>query len=440
MTPVCALSKKSVPTFKKLIWLYYGFQFFFTMLFWLPIFYEYQKRFGLNDTEIFQIQSWYYIAFCLLEIPTGSIADRLGYVRCLRWGALTLILANLFPIYLPTYTGFLLHFLVIALSRSFISGASNAYLYEYLKTHGNSAVFKQIEGNARAYSLVGKVFGWSAIGLLLEWHLTLPYWLTVVSAFISLVFAWKLPPIIPSKTQTKYSLYSIRSMLVSSPFLVLVMFQGIAIFVLARICQVNLFQPILESKSIGVAWFGVVMSVMTLFEALGSARPHYILSLLHHVKAYILSLLHWNISHLHPVNVRAVKAPGLRKKYTDWNVVFILTAIMALTLGLIPFLGSRGALFCLCVFALATGFSYPIQRQLLNDTIPSSQYRATLISVESIIDRLVCAVVASGMAHFLSKGKLNEFLILSCVITCVFILLLMVCTKFFKTHAVGEKT
>ncbi|MEI7528845.1 MAG: MFS transporter, partial [Elusimicrobiota bacterium] len=84
---------------KKIVRLYYGFQFFFPLLLWLPVFYEYQKRMGLNDHQIFGIQSLYYLAFFLLEIPTGFFADVWGYRQSMRVGAATLVLSNLLPIF-----------------------------------------------------------------------------------------------------------------------------------------------------------------------------------------------------------------------------------------------------------------------------------------------------------------------------------------------------
>src|SRR5690606_6775932 len=65
---------------------YYAFQFFFNLLLWIPVFYEFQKQLGLDDPQIFRIQSVYYLVFCFLEIPTGAFADRFGYRRSLIWG------------------------------------------------------------------------------------------------------------------------------------------------------------------------------------------------------------------------------------------------------------------------------------------------------------------------------------------------------------------
>jgi predicted MFS family arabinose efflux permease len=123
---------------------------------------------------------------------------------------------------------------------------------------------------------------------------------------------------------------------------------------------------------------------MTVFEALGAARPHL-----------------------------------LRRKVGAARSVFLLTIVMALCLGFaVPF-GAIATVLLLCVFAVASGLSFPIQKQLLNDAIPDSRYRATLLSMESIIDRAVCALVAVALGAYLAAGQLNEFLVLSTVVTCV---------------------
>ncbi|RYZ65313.1 MAG: MFS transporter, partial [Proteobacteria bacterium] len=257
---------------------YIAFQFFFQMMIWLPIFYEYQIRIGLSPAQIFEIQSYYYIAFCLLEIPTGLIADRLGYLRCLRAGAVVLVIANILPLSNASYVGMLLHFMGIALSRSLISGASSAYLYDYLNERGEAAQYKTVEGHARSYGLIGKVIAWAAIGALMKWEITLPYSLTAFSALVSVFYAIKLPGLKPLEIQTRPAIYEHIGMALKTvavrPLLLLIMLQGVGLFVLGRIVQVNLFQPILSTHSFDVATFGIVMSIMTGFEALGSHWPH----------------------------------------------------------------------------------------------------------------------------------------------------------------------
>lgn len=89
------------PRARRIIRLNNGFQLLFNLLWWMPVFYAYQREAGLSDGQIFGIQSIYYIAFCLFEIPTGLVADRIGARNCLRAGAVVMTAANLAPVLSP---------------------------------------------------------------------------------------------------------------------------------------------------------------------------------------------------------------------------------------------------------------------------------------------------------------------------------------------------
>ena len=161
----------------------------------MPVFYTVQKRVGLSDPQIFDIQSVYYLVFCLLEIPTGVIADRYGYRFSMLLGALVLVGANLLPIALPNYPGFLWHFLAVALARSLISGASSAYMYEHMKAEGLGDQYKKVEGDARFYGLIGRIAAWAAVGWLMRWQLMSPYWISALNAAVALVIGLTMPVI-----------------------------------------------------------------------------------------------------------------------------------------------------------------------------------------------------------------------------------------------------
>ncbi len=383
----------------KVVRAYYFFQFFFTLLFWTPIFFEFQKRLGLEEGEIFRIQSIYYVFFCLFEIPTGYFADRFGYRRSMKFGAVLLVVSNLIAVAAESFSGYVfaamvLHWVLIAAARSFVSGASTAYLYEYLRRSGLSTQeFKRVEGNARAYSLLGRVLCFAVIGFLMEWKLSLPYWLTAASAAVSVgIVAW-LPeftshPTAEEAKRLRPSLGSAFLQAMRSRWLVLLMFQGVVLFVLARVISVNLFQPILQSKSFGIGAYGVIMGAMTLVEAIGAARPHWMRRWF--PKAY------------------AQPDGGLRG---DLDSVGVLSGMMAASIVFIPFVGQWGTLAVLGFFSLVTGLSYPIQRQVMNDAIPDPDFRATILSLESLVDRAVTAGVAASL-EFLSR-QMDLFLVFS---------------------------
>lgn len=389
------------PAARRIIRLNNGFQLLFNLLWWMPVFYAYQREAGLSDGQIFGIQSIYYIAFCLFEIPTGVIADRIGARNCLRAGAVVMTAANMMPVLAPSYTGFLVHFLAIAAGRSLTSGAASAYLYDGLHAEGAGSHYLKAEGTARALGLAAKVLCWPLVGPLMALAPQTPYVLSAASAAGSLLCALALPHLAPRETVTgsrkgkrqrpallRDAGTAVRC-LRASPWLVLVMVQGVAVFTLSRICQVNLFQPVLLDHGIAEAAHGSVLAAMTVAEAVASARPQ------------------WLSTRLTPA---------------AW--VSVLSVALAGTLAGAAIGGPWSVVVLLCVFAAITGFVYPVQRKLVNDAIPEDAPRATLLSVESIVDRGVCALAAVAVGAYLAADRLDALLWHSAAATCVLMLAL----------------
>ncbi|MFK8911399.1 MFS transporter [Streptomyces sp. YS-3] len=392
------------PAAHRIIRLNYGFQLLFNLLWWMPVFYAYQKEAGLSDGQIFGIQSIYYVAFCLFEIPTGLIADRIGTRNCLRAGAVVMTAANLAPVAAASYTGFLVHFLAIALGRSLTSGAASAYLYDGLRAERCDAHYLKAEGTARALGLAAKVVCWPLVGPLMSVAHAAPYVLSAASAAGSLACAVALPRLAGTGSGTgggtakaagrgdggrrggaflRDAGAALRCV-ASSPWLAVVMVQGVAVFTLSRICQVNLFQPILLHHGVGEASHGSVLAAMTVAEAVGSARPQ------------------WLSRRLPPV---------------AW--VSILSLALAGTLAAMTLGGPWAVIALLCLFAAATGFAYPVQRKLMNDAVPAGAPRATLLSIESLVDRAVCALAAVAVGAYVSAGHLDALLWHSALATVV---------------------
>lgn len=383
-----ATTEGSSPDLKSLTRNYLAFQVFFALLFWLPVFYEVQKRMGLGESEIFGIQSFYYLLFCLLELPTGWLADRFGLIRSLRWGAGALVAAHLvvvsadFGFALPPYWTFLAHFALIALARSLISGASNAYLYEAYTRAGRGAEYVHVEGRARAYGLFTKIISWAGIGYLTEKMLLGSYWLSLGSALVAVWFAWRLQEgeseVAREARNRGSSLWNALLMVFRERRLLGLMIQGMGVFVLARLVQVNLFQPILLSKGFTTSSLGWMMALMTAAEAFASLRLKVVLA------------------RLRPV-----------------DSVTILTAALAVVVALFSVVRGGMVIVGLVIFSILVGFVGPIQRQVINGAITDSSHRAVLLSLESLLDRAATSGVAYLLGIFMAQQQMNQFLVLS---------------------------
>ena len=385
---------------KKVIRNYFAFQTSFTLLFWLPVFYEYQLKIGLTEDDIFQIQALYFIVFALVEIPTGWISDYKGYRTCLRWGSFILVLSNLIAIAFTNYNGIFLHFLLLAIARALSTGCAGAYLYEYTKDRGFSTQYKEIESRARYYALLFRVFSWFVVGYLMQVSIYLPYLLTAISASLAFYCAFQFPkiqiesvkrdvPLVHFTGKFLFQLLTRKKMLVS-------VLLGSVLFTLARMVYSYLYQPILKEDGIPIEYFGMILSVMTLAEAFASYQ----------VKK-VNQLWSGSLNYL----------------------VLGLTVLASLMLIPMALFGSMGTLLGMIGFALCFGLCMPFQRQVLNDSLEDSQYRVTFISFESVVNRLICAGVVSLSGVYVTSGRLQEFLILSGIVSWAFIVLIFLILK-----------
>ena len=62
------------------------------------------------------------------------------------------------------------------------------------------------------------------------------------------------------------------------------------------------------------------------------------------------------------------------------------------------------------IFAAFAGLAYPIQRQVMNVAIPDSNYRASILSAESVLDRAFCAVVAHQVSDYVAQHHMDIYL------------------------------
>jgi MFS family permease len=331
------------------------------------------------------------VFFCVVGIPTGFVSDRVGYKPSLLLGAGALVVANLLPIASPDYGGFLRHFLLIALARSLVMGAGSAYIYEFLKERGRLAIYKKVEGDARFYSLVGRVVCWAVVGYMMERSVALPYWASAFNALVALAIVAGMPPVSSlsggSDAATAHPPLPATAALkriARSPYLLLLMLQGLGIFVLVRVLQVNLYQPMLADKAFDVTSFGWIMSLMTVFEAVGAKLAHRVKSVL-----------------------------------SDLNTVTVSTVVLSACLVVIALSGRPGTLAALCLFSLAAGVAFPVQRQVMNDAVTESRFRATVLSVEQILDRSLCALAVLPLGSLVKAGRVGDTLYVTGIATVV---------------------
>ncbi|MFH0969986.1 MAG: MFS transporter [Candidatus Diapherotrites archaeon] len=245
------------------IWKIYAYEFLKGLHFFGAILIPFFTEWGhLNYEQIFLLQSWFLFWIFLLEIPTGSFADRFGRKYSLALGGILNALGALLYIAAPRFEVFLLAEFVWALSCAFTSGADEAILYDTLKSEKKENQAKSAFSWKESIGLIAIGIG-STIGSLtiIPFGLTFPYFLTAGVLFLSglLAITIKEPKIISKKqkpalfTIMKEGLGYIRG----HKTLQILAFDMISLSVVSYF-MIWLFQPLIQNAGVSIAYFGLV--------------------------------------------------------------------------------------------------------------------------------------------------------------------------------------
>jgi MFS family permease len=234
-----------------------GLHFFGAIL--VPFFTEWGK---LSLEQIFILQSWFLFWIFVLEIPTGTFADKFGRKFSLVLGGILNGVAALLYIYQPTFEAFLVAEFVWALSSAFTSGADEAILYDTLKSEKRENRSKQAFSWQESIGLIAIAIGSTIGGLVVKpFGITFPYYLTAAAMILSGILAITLrePPIHTEKKKPGFWTimhegigYIRRHKTLQILAIDMVSLSVISYFI------IWLFQPLLQNAGVGIEYFGIM--------------------------------------------------------------------------------------------------------------------------------------------------------------------------------------
>ena len=248
-------------TFQRKIKTFYAFRFFYNLHLFgavlVPFFTEWAS---LTFTHALLLQAWFGFALLTLEIPTGVVADRWGRKPSMVLGSMVSIVAVIVYGIAPNIWLFILGEFLLAVSVALISGADEAWLYEWHQTHHKTKQLKTTIGRSFSFTLAGIFLSGILGSPIAEWlGLNAPMYLSAIPATLATICALQLPE---SKRKTKKIASSaIQSVQNSAKFLTshpklrpltinLVLVSTSAYFV------IWLYQPLLASIGVPVKYFG----------------------------------------------------------------------------------------------------------------------------------------------------------------------------------------
>jgi MFS family permease len=148
-----------------------------------------QRQIGFGVAEIMLLQGVFGLAMVLFEFPSGYIADRIGYRRCLifAFGLWTIA----WPIYgqSQTWLGVASAELLLGIGMALISGCDTALLYETLLAREQEHEFTRWAGRLTFSGQSAEGLAALGAGLLFASSVALPFWLQGLASAVALILA-----------------------------------------------------------------------------------------------------------------------------------------------------------------------------------------------------------------------------------------------------------
>jgi len=254
----------------------YAFSFFDEFILIYPFYALMFQDNGLSGAQISSLFAVLSVMIFLLEVPSGSIADKYSRKNVLIFGIMMRALAFGTWLLFPGYIGFFVGFLLWGIKRAFVSGTLEAFVYDELQRTGNTAAYTKLMGTMQTYNMFGFVLGGLGAGLFVQNGYDVILILSIVAVCASAVAIYLLPtaPKVKSTEEVKYFEYlkgGIR-LVAHRPALRSVVLFGAAVGGLKVVDEYyNLFFKELHFSNPQIA---VWIAVIYVFGAIGSSIAH----------------------------------------------------------------------------------------------------------------------------------------------------------------------
>ena len=327
----------------------------------MPIIVLFFQENGLSMTQVLLLQAIFSIAITVFEIPSGYFSDVIGR-------KITLVIACTLG-----FTGFLIYSfafdfwsilcaeIVLGLGASFLSGTDSALIYDSLLQLGREAEYTKTEG--RMLSIGNFSEGIASIlgGLLAVISLRVPFYVETAVIFFTIPIALTL--VEPERHKFKAKGGNFRGILRIVRHVLheqrevrgLLLYSG-SVFA-STLTLVWFIQPYMKLTGLPIAYFGIAWAILQFSVGFFSLSAHRIEARLGQKNALLLLIL----------------MPA-----TGYVLLAILQALWALPL--------------LLIFYFVRGIAVPVLRDYVNKLV-SSDMRATVLSVQALLGRLVFAII-----------------------------------------------
>ncbi len=365
---------------KRNIWKFYLLQSLSGMFFCVPILVLFWQDNGLSLTEVMLLQSIFAILTVSLEIPSGYFADIHGRKITLLIGSFAGLIAIVIYSIGVNFYHFLLAEIFFAIRLSSYSGTTSAFLYDTLLDLKEEKRFKKIWGNALFLGMItlalSNVLGGfiAKIDFRYTLYASIPFFLILIPLTFSMIEPKK-HDVIVKRGYALELLKTLKSILLTNRKLRWIIIYSGIIFAFNQSILWG-YQPYFKLIGLDIAYFGIVFASFQLVAAFSSKY------------AYLIEA-------------------KLGQKYSLIMLLF-LVAGSYLLMGNFVYLFSFS--FCF-IQQFVRGFKKAVVTDYINQ-LTTSNVRATVLSVESFIGRLIYALIIPFFGLIADLYSLKQALII----------------------------
>ena len=369
------MKQKSKHNYRSFIRNFYLFRFLTDFVFVYAVYIILFRMRGLSVLEISLLMALWCAFVVVLEVPTGAVADKWSRKNMLSLGMLSKALCFVVWYFAKDFWIFALGFLFWAIQETFCSGSLEALLFDTLKKYNKEDNYEKITGQGHFYLRISVGISVFLGGFLASYSLDLTLLLSVLFMLIAIIPTFSFEDVGNKKTSADKVRYfsliknAFKECSRNKLLFRLILYSAVATAVVGILDEYE--QLYFNWVNLPLAFFGVLIVVRMLFEAIGSKYAY-----------------------------------KFNNHFKNSKNIYYLSLISGFLLILAV---SYRSLFMLPVFALvflfgATGevmVESGLQREIKTDQ------RATIISINSLVINSSIIILATGFGILSKIGSLT---------------------------------
>ena len=341
-----------------------------------PILHVFYLSRGLNVSDYYVLFFVGLVSVFVFELPTGVVADKLGYKRSLIYGSIIVFISILLILFSKSLQQFIFAEIMFGFGVSFMSGADSALIYDSLLVLGREDEYSVIYSRTRQYMFVSAGIGSLISSMLYSIWDILPFMVNSAFVLITVYLAMQIkePLHIKKDTDYKKQLKTVRKQIYSNKKIWAVILISSIVYMFYR-PSFNLYQPYFLALELDVFYYGMIFFGLNIIALLSSKH----------------SDIYYKIT----------------KGYPLIGLVFVLLGTYLLLSIPILAVGILG----MGVNQIVRGLYKPVVTTYINE-LTSSDVRATTLSFVSLINNVAAGVGALILSLFVDNYIVFDFVLI----------------------------